>query len=68
MFISLGDVIVQGFQYFSSLPVFHYLQAGFYLNFNNFHEYRIQHSLKSGGIKVNFRRVKVPGTTPYCKA
>ena len=62
MFISLGDVIVQGFQYFSSLSVLHYLQAVFYLNFNNFHEYHIQHSLKLGGTKVSFRRVKVPDT------
>ena len=28
---------------------------------NNFHEYLIQHSLKSGGTKDHFRQVKVPG-------
>ena len=33
---------------------------------NNFHEY-LKHSLKSGGTKKHFRRVKVPGTTPYWK-
>jgi len=27
----------------------------------------IQHSLKSGDTKDHFRRVKVPGTTPYWK-
>jgi hypothetical protein len=32
---------------------------------NNSHEYFIQHWLKSGGTKDHFRRVKVPGTTPY---
>ena len=35
---------------------------------NNFHEYLIQHSLKSGGAKDHFRQVKVPGTAPYWKA
>ena len=35
---------------------------------NNFHEYLIQHSLKSGGTKDHFSRVKVPGTAPYRKA
>jgi len=34
----------------------------FLLNLNNFHEYLIQHSLKSGGIKDHFRQGKVPGT------
>ena len=37
----------------------------FYKNLNNFHEYIIQHSLKSGGYKDHFRRVKVPGIAPY---
>jgi hypothetical protein len=40
----------------------------FLLKFEQFHEYLIQHSLKSGGTKYHFRRVKVPGTTPYWKA
>jgi len=31
----------------------------------HFHEYLILHSLKSGGTKDYFRRVKVPGTAPY---
>ena len=30
-----------------------------------FHEYLIQHSLKSGGTKGHIRWVKVPGTAPY---
>jgi hypothetical protein len=30
---------------------------------NNFHEYFIQHSLKSGVTKDHFRWVKVPGNT-----
>jgi uncharacterized membrane protein len=33
----------------------------------NFHEYIIQHSLKSGGTKNYFRWAKVPGTAPYWK-
>jgi hypothetical protein len=32
---------------------------------NNFHEYLIQHSLKSGGTEDPFRQVKVPDTAPY---
>jgi hypothetical protein len=35
-----------------------------YKNLKNFHEYLIQHSSKSGGIKDHFRQVKVPGTAP----
>jgi hypothetical protein len=35
---------------------------------NNFHEYLIQYSLKSGCTKDHFRWVKVPGTAPYWKA
>jgi len=31
---------------------------------NNFHEYLIQHSFKSGGTKEHFKWVKVPGTAP----
>jgi hypothetical protein len=31
-------------------------------DWGNFHEYLIQHHLKSGGTKDHFRRVKVPGT------
>jgi len=37
----------------------------FILKFEHFHEYLIQHSLKSGGTKDHFRQVKVPGTAPY---
>jgi len=55
-----------GFQYFSLVLVIHYLQVVLYIkNLNTFHEYLIQHSLKSGGTKYHVRWVKVPGTTPY---
>ena len=58
----------QGVQYFTSLPVLLYLQAVFfYQNLNNFYEYLIQHSLKSGGTKDHFRWVKVPGIPPLLK-
>jgi hypothetical protein len=59
----------QGFKYFSILPILHYLQVVHkctsYYNLNNFHEYLIQHSLKSGGNKDQFRQVKVHGTAHY---
>ena len=43
------------FQYFSSVPVLHYLQVVlFYYILNVFHEYLIQHSLKSEGAKYHF--------------
>jgi hypothetical protein len=53
---------------FNIFQVYQYLttyRQYFVLNWNKFHEYLIQHSLKSGGTKHHFRRVKVPGTTPY---
>jgi len=64
---------MQHCQYFSSLPVGSTsLFTGsifFFLNLNNIHEYFLQHSLKSGGIKNHIKQVKVPGTylyiTPY---
>ena len=52
--------IFQVCQYFTI-----YRQYFFIKIWNNFHEYLIQHSLKSGGTKDHFRRVKVPGTSPY---
>ena len=58
--------MVAGLSIFSIVAVLHYLQVVlFLLNLNNFHEYFIQHSLKSGGIKDHLSRVKVPGTAPY---
>ena len=59
--------ITQCFQYFSSLPVLHYLVGTFFLSKfeKKIHEYLLQHSLKSGGTKDHFRRVKVPDTTSY---
>ena len=47
---------MQGFQYFSSVPVFHYLQAVLFIKI-----------LKSGGTRNPFRQVKVPGTRPLLK-
>ena len=40
----------------------------FLLKFERFSWISMQHSLKSGGTKDHFRRVKVPGTAPYWKA
>jgi hypothetical protein len=37
----------------------------FVLKFEHFHEYLIQHSLKLGGTKDHFKRVKIPGTAHY---
>jgi hypothetical protein len=37
----------------------------FYYNLNNFHEYLMQNSLKSGGTKDHLRWVKVPGAASY---
>ena len=34
-----------------------------YKNLKNFHEYLIQHSLKSGGTKAHIRHAKVPGAS-----
>ena len=60
---------MQGFQYFSSVPVLHHLQAIlFFFNLNNLHEYLIQRSLKLGGTNYHFKRVKVPGTSPLLKS
>jgi hypothetical protein len=63
----ITDTDLQGFQYFSSPPVLHYLQAilFFLLILNNFLEYLIQRSLKSGGIKDHFKWVKVHVATSY---
>jgi hypothetical protein len=36
-----------------------------YQNLNNFHEYLIQHSLKSRGTKDHFKWIKVHDTAPY---
>ena len=57
----------QGIQYFSIVPVLHYLQAVLFIkkNFMNI-LYRYK-TLKWGGTKDYFRQVKVPGTTTYWK-
>ena len=56
---------MQGFPYFSGLPVLHCLQVVFIKICKNVHEYLIQHSLKSGGTKDQFRRLKISGTAPF---
>jgi hypothetical protein len=48
--------IVQVYQYFTIYRQYYSLK------FEKFHEYFIQHSLKSRGTKDRFRWVKVPGT------
>ena len=54
---------VQGSQYFSSLPVLHYLLAVLFLKIRKKnHEYLMQHSLKLGSINYHCKCVKVPGT------
>ena len=45
-----------------------FIGGTFYWNLSNFHEYLVQHSLKSRGTKDHFRWVKVPGAAPYWKA
>ena len=53
------------FKYFS-IQYFTIYRQYFLIKFwNNFHEYLIQHFLKSGGAKDYLRREKVPGTAPY---
>jgi len=51
--------------FFKSTSTSLFTGGTFYQNLNNFHEYLIQHSLKSRGTKDHFRQVKVPGTAPY---
>ena len=53
---------------FNIFQVYQYFTIYRQYFFINFHEYLIQHSLKSGGTKDHFRWVKVPGTTPYWEA
>jgi len=59
----------KGFQYFSSLPVLHYLQAVlFFIKIGTIFMTILYNSLKSGDTKDNIRQVKVPGTALYWKA
>jgi hypothetical protein len=51
--------------FFKSTSTSLFTDGTFYQNWNNSHEYHIQHSLKSGGTKDHFRQVKVSGTAPY---
>jgi hypothetical protein len=58
---------LQGFQYFSSVRVLHYLQVVLFIEISIIfmNTFNIQHSLKSGGIKDDFRQVKVHSTGSY---
>ena len=61
----------QGFQYFSSVPVLHYLQRVLCIKIWTFFMnilYNVQHSLKSGSTQYHFKQEKVPGTAPFWKA
>ena len=49
-----------GFQYFSNLPVLHYL-----IKIGNIFLNILYNTIKSGGTKDHFRWVNVPGTTRY---
>ena len=51
---------MQGFQYFSHVPVLHYSNTGgtIYSNLNNFHEYLVQHSLNQQVPKTILVRLK----------
>ena len=51
--------------FFKSTSTSLFTDSTFYQNLKNFHEYLIQHSLRSGGTKDHFRQIKVPGTTTY---
>jgi hypothetical protein len=74
-YIDITDIILsnpqstyhryQGFQYFSSVPALHYLQAVLFIKFEQFSW--ISYTTQSGGIKDHFRQGKVPGTPPYWK-
>jgi hypothetical protein len=67
----LHVLTIQGIQYFSSVPVLHYLQSVlFFLNLNILHEYLVQYSLKLGCTNYYFKWVKVHRrcTAPYWKA
>ena len=68
LFEILYNVGAQGFQYFSSLPVLHYLQMVLFIKIKSFfYEYLIQHSLKSGGTKGHLRWVKSTWCHPVWK-
>ena len=58
-------VIIRAFNIFQVYQYFTIYRRYFYQNLNNFLEYLIQHSLKSGSTKDHFRQVKLPGTTSY---
>jgi hypothetical protein len=60
--------ITEAFNIFMSTSTSLFTGCPFDYNLNNFHEYLIQLSLKSGITEDHFSWVKVPGTTPYWKA
>ena len=60
--------VVHAFQYFSSVPVLHYLQVVLFIRIWTISWRSYTYSLKSGGTKAHFRRVKGPVNAPYWKA
>jgi hypothetical protein len=57
--------LLRAFNIFQVYQYFTIYRWYFLLKFDQFHEYLIQHSLKSGGTKDHLRWVKVPGTAHY---
>jgi hypothetical protein len=56
------------FQFYQYCLYFTIYRWYFLLKFEQFHEYLIQHSFKSGGTKDHLRQVKESGTAPYLQA
>jgi hypothetical protein len=67
-YIRLFCNLCRAFNIFQVYQYFTINRWYFLLIFEHFHEYLMQHSLKSVGTKDHFRWVKVPGTIPYWKA
>jgi hypothetical protein len=65
--ICLDKNKLQDLQYFSSIPVIHYLQAVLLIKIWTIFMSILYNTLKSGGTKDHFRRMKVSGTAPYWK-
>ena len=63
-----SQYIYRPFNIFQVYQYFTIYRQYFLLKFEQFHEYLIQHSLKSEGTKDHYRQAKVPGTVPYWKA
>ena len=55
-------VYSRAFNIFQTTSTSLFTGGTFYLNWDNFNEYLVQHSLQSGNTKDHFRREKVLGT------